>query len=692
MSRTDVRAADGAPSPLAPWTGPHGGLPPFDRLRVEDFGPGLRAGMDLQRAELAAIAGDPTPATFENTVLALERSGEPLNRLRALFNVYGSSMNSGPMRALQSELSPVLAAFGDEIVQNEALFRRVETVYEARENAGLSAEQQRLTKVVYDRFVRQGAALDAARKARLGEINQELARSYTAFSQNVLADEEEQMLLLERADDLAGLPESQRASAARAAADKGHAGAWAIANTRSAMEPFLTFSTRRDLRERGWRLWTRRGDSPGPHDNKPLITRIMQLRAEKAALLGQETYAHWITADNMAQTPDAAMALLMRVWPAAVARAREEIAEMQAVADAEGGGFVLAPWDYRHYAEKVRLAKYDLDQDEVKQYLQLERIREGMFWAAGRLYGLEFAPLEGVPVYHADMRVYEVRRGGAHVGLLYVDPYAREGKSSGAWMNAYRPQEGLRGSTPIISNNLNYMPGEAGTPVLISWEDATTLFHEFGHGLHGLLSSVTYRSLAGTAVARDFVEFPSQINERWLPTSEVLARFALHHATGEPIPPELVAKLERARTFGQGFKTAEYLGSAIYDMRIHLAAHGQAIDPAQFERELMAELGMPEQIVMRHRPPHFNHVFSGDSYSAGYYDYLWADTLTADAFEAFTEAGDPFDAGVAGRLLASILSVGNTVAPDEAFRAFRGRDVDTTALMRDRGFPVGAAG
>jgi peptidyl-dipeptidase Dcp len=687
-----LRSDDLTPSSalLAPWTGPHGGLPPFDTLRVEDFAPALRAAMAAQRAEIAAIATDPQPAAFDNTLLALERSGEALNRVRALFNVYGGSMNSGPMRALQSELSPELAAFNDEIVQNEALFRRVEAVYQARESAGLTPEQQRLSKVVYDRFVRQGAALDGARKARLAEINQELASDYTAFSQNVLADEEERMLVLERVEDLAGLPESLRESYARAAAEKGRAGAWAIANTRSAMDPFLVFSTRRDLRERGWRLWTSRGDNPGPHDNKPLITRIMRLRAEKAALLGFETYAHWITAENMAKTPDAAMNLLMRVWPAARARAREEIAEMQAVVDAEGGGFVLAPWDYRHYAEKVRKAKYDLDQDEVKQYLQLDRLREAMFWSAGRLYGLDFAAVDGVAVYHPDVRVYEVRRAGAHVGLLYFDPYAREGKASGAWMNHYRTQEGLNGHTPIVSNNLNYVPGAPGAPVLISWDDATTLFHEFGHGLHGLLSNVTYRTLAGTSVARDFVEFPSQINEHWLPTPEVLGRFALHHATGEPIPAELVEKIERARTFGQGFKTAEYLGSAIYDLKLHLAAHGQAIDPAAFERDVLAEIGMPEQIVMRHRPPHFNHVFSGDSYSAGYFNYLWADTLTADAFEAFTEAGGAYDAQVARRLVDSVLSVGNTVAPDEAFRSFRGRDVDTAALMRDRGFPVGA--
>ncbi len=690
MHRPESSAQASAPSPatenplLAPWSGPYGGLPPFDRLRVEHFEPALRAGMARQRDEIAAIVRCAEPPGFANTILALEDAGRPLERVRSLFGVLGGTMNDPPMRALQTAMSPLLAAFDDEIVQNGALFARIAAVYEAR--AGLADEQLRLTEVVYDSYLRQGAALEPQRKARLAEINQELARHYTAFSQNVLADEEGHVLLLERPEDLAGLPESLRAGAARAAAERGHAGAWAIANTRSAMDPFLTYSTRRDLRERGWRMWVSRGDNPGPHDNKPLITRIMELRAEKAALLGYPTYAHWITADNMAKTPDAALALMMQVWPVAAAQARREIADMQAVVEGEGGGFAIAPWDYRHYAEKVRQAKYDLDQDEVKQYLQLEQMRAGMFWAAGQLYGLEFAPLEGMPVYHPDVRVYEVRRAGAHVGLWYFDPYARAGKSSGAWMNAYRPQVGLHGQTPIVSNNTNFIPGAPDEPVLISWDDATTLFHEFGHALHGLCSQVTYASLSGTEVARDFVEFPSQINEHWLATPEVLDRFALHHRTGRPMPAELLAKLERARGFNQGFKTAEYLGSALYDMRIHLATGGAAIDPAEFERAVMSELDMPAAIVMRHRPTGFNHVFSGDAYSAGYYDYLWADTLTADAFEAFGEAGGPYDPAVARRLHDAVLSVGNTIPPDEAFRRFRGRDVDTSALMRDRGF------
>jgi peptidyl-dipeptidase Dcp len=673
---------------LAPWTGPHGGMPPFDAVRVEALGPALRAGMELERAEITAITGASAAPSFENTIVALENAGRPLRRVRAVFNTFIGTMNEGPMRALESEMVPALAGFGDEIVQNAALFARVKAVYDARPHTGLTPEQQRLATVLYERFARQGAALDDARKVRLADINQQLARLSTTFSQNMLADEEGCTLFLERPEDLAGLPDSVCASARRAAAEKGRADEWAITNTRSSMEPFLTYATRRDLREKAWRLWVMRGDNPGPHDNKPVITAIMRLRAEKAALLGFPSYAHWSIADTMAKTPEAAMALMLRVWPAAVARARHEVADMQAVVDAERGGFAIAPWDYRYYAEKVRKATYDLDQDEVRGYLQLEKIREAMFWAAGRLYGLDFVLVPDAPVYHADVRVYEVRRGAEHAGLWYFDPYARSGKRSGAWMNSYRTQEGLGGETPIVSNNTNFIPGAPGTPILISWRDALTMFHEFGHALHGLHSNVTYPSLAGTSVARDFVEFPSQINEHWLPTPEVLERFALHHETGTPIPAELIAKIERARTFNEGFATTETLSAAIYDMRLHLEASGRTIDPAAFESATMAEMGMPAEIVMRHRPTQFAHIFAGDTYAAGYYSYLWSDALTADAFEAFTDAGGPYDSAVARRLYESVMSVGNTMSPDEAFRRFRGRDVDTAALMRDRGFPA----
>jgi len=674
---------------LAPWTGPYGGVPPFDRVQVAAFKGALLEAMDAQRVETAAIAGNRGAPTFENTVLALEKSGRELARVGSLFGTFTGTMNRGPMRKLQTEMTPILSAFSDEQIQNAAVFARVKAVYDARSTSGLSPEAQRLTDVVYTNYVTQGAALDPASKKQLAQINQKLAGLYTAFSQNELADEESGILVLEKPADLVGLSDQLVAAAKQAASDHGHPGAWAITNTRSSMEPFLTYATRRDLRERGWRMWISRGDNGDAHDNKAVITSILELRAQKAKLLGFPTYAHWSTSTNMAKTPDAAMALMMSVWPAAVARVHEEVADMQAIVTTEGGSYKIAPWDYRFYAEKVRKAKYDLDQNEVKQYLALDNVRKGMFWTAGQLYGFEFVPVSDVPVYQADMTVYDVRRDGKHVGLWYFDPYAREGKNSGAWMSEYRSQDRIDGAvTPIVSNNSNFIKAPPGAPVLISWGDAVTMFHEFGHALHGLNSNVTYPTLAGTAVARDFVEFPSQLNERWLPTREVLDRFALHHETGKPMPAALIAKIEKARTFNQGFGTVEYLSSALYDMKIHLAATGQAIDPSAFEKTTMAELGMPSEIVMRHRPTQFGHIFSGEGYAAGYYDYIWADTLTADAYEAFTEAGGPYDKAVAKRLYASIMSVGNTITASEAFHRFRGRDVNAKALMRDRGFPV----
>ena len=538
----------------------------------------------------------------------------------------------------------------------------------------------------------EGAALDAASKKRRGEINQKLASLYTTFSQNELADEEGYTVVIDKEADLDGLPDSVRAGAAQAAVDKKLPGKWVITNTRSSAEPFLVYSNNRALREKVWRMWVMRDDNAGAHDNKPVITQILQLRAEKAKLLGFATYAHWITADQMAKTPDAAMDLMMKVWKPASARAREEVADMQKLADSEGAKIKIEPWDYRYYSEKVRKARYDLDENEVKPYLQLEKLREGMFWAAGQLYGFEFTQIHDAPVYHPDVRVFKVTRAGQPVGLWYFDPYARPGKQSGAWMNEYRTQERFKGVVlPIVSNNANFVKGKPGEPILVSWDDASTMFHEFGHALHGLNSSVNYPTLAGTNVARDFVEFPSQLNEHWLPTKQVLSQFAVHYKTGQPIPDALVAKIEKAKTFNQGFKTVEYLGSAIYDMKIHLAAKGQAIDPGQFEKDTMAEIGMPPEIVMRHRPTQFGHIFSGDGYSAGYYDYIWADTLTADAAEAFQEApGGFYDKAVAKRLHDDIMSVGNTIPADEAFRRFRGRDVTLDALMRNRGFAAPA--
>ncbi len=684
----------------APWTGPHGGYPPFDRIKAADVEPALRRAMDAYRAELAAIASRKDAATFDNTFGALEDAGRAFSRASIVFGIFTSTMSDASMQEVEQRLSPILASFDDEITQNEALFARLKAVHDGLATAHLEPDQQRLVEVYYRSFSRRGAALGKSQKARLREINQRLASLYTKFSQNELADEEHYTLALSTEGDLAGLPESQRAAAHAAAAarakEEGEKGVkakvgWLITNTRSSIEPFLTYSTRRDLREKAWRMWVSRGDNAGAHDNKPVITEILSLRAERARLLGHASHAAWIIDDNMARTPEAARALMMKVWKAASARAREEVADMQRVADAEKAGHKIEPWDYRFYAEKVRKARYDLDENEVKAYFQLDKLREAMFWAAGQLYGLVFTRLTDVPVYQPDVTVYEVTREGQHVGLWYFDPYARAGKRSGAWMNEYRTQERFKGViAPIVSNNSNFVKGKPGEPVLISWDDARTLFHEFGHALHGLLSSVRYPALAGTSVKRDFVEFPSQLNEHWLRTPEILGRFALHYRTGKPIPAELVAKIDRARHFNEGFRTVEYLAAAIYDLEIHTTPADRPIDPAEFERRVLKQIDCPHEIVMRHRPTQFGHIFSGDGYSAGYYAYLWADTLTADAAEAFSAARSFYDRPTAKRLHDAIMSVGNSIPPERAFKQFRGRDVDTDALMRDRGFPIGA--
>ncbi|HEX8187074.1 MAG TPA: M3 family metallopeptidase [Pyrinomonadaceae bacterium] len=677
---------------LAEWAGPHGGLPPFDRVRVADFKPALEAAMAENLAEVDRIAADRSAPDFENTIAALERAGASLDRVTTVYGVWSSTMNSPEFNSVQREMAPRLAAFNDKITQNEALFKRIEAVYNSPAKSKLSPEQQRLSWLYYTNFVRSGARLDAQSKARLSEINQRLAGLYTNFNQHLLSDENDLFVVLKSEGELAGLPQSLRDGAAQAAAAKKQpAGTWVILNTRSSVDPFLTYSDRRDLRERVWRMFVNRGDNGDKNDNNSIITEVLQLRAERAKLLGYPTHAHWRLENAMAKTPERAMELMEAVWKPAVARVREEVADMQALADREGAKIRIEPWDYRYYMEKVRRARYDLDQNEVKQYLQLDRLREGIFWVAGELFNLKFTPAAGVPVYHPDVKAWEVtdRTSGRHVGYWYFDPYAREGKRSGAWMNAYRSQQRMGGKevTTIVSNNSNFVKGRPGEPVLVSWDDATTMFHEFGHALHGLSSDVTYPTLAGTAVARDYVEFPSQILERWLLTPEVLQRFALHHQTGKPIPQEMVEKLRRSSTFNQGFATVEYLSSALVDMKLHLAG-AQKIDPDEFERKTLAELGMPSELVMRHRTPQFGHVFASDGYSAGYYSYLWTDVIAADAFEAFTEAGGPYDKKVAERLRKYVFTVGNTVDPAEGYRSFRGRDPRVEALMRKRGFPV----
>jgi peptidyl-dipeptidase Dcp len=675
---------------LAEWPGPFGGVPPFDQIKVNDFAAALESGMAAQWAEIEAIANQPAAANFDNTLAALEAAGQPLARALAIYHLYSSSLSNDEMQAVEREMEPRLAAFEDRITQHEKLFARITAVYMQREHANLSTEQQRLSWVQYQQFARAGAQLNKVDKQRLSQINQQLAGLFTEFSQRILKDESNTYVAVHSAAELAGLPEAEIIAAASEAAERGLVNTWIIANTRSTVETFLTCSTQRELRERVWKNFIMRGDNGGATDTKQLITDILKLRAERARLLGHISHAHWQLEDSMAKTPEQASRLLHALWQPAVARVREEVADMQQLADRDG--IKISAWDYRYYAEQVRKARYELDANELKSYLQLENLREGMFFVAHKLFGLHFVELsvQTVPVYHPDVRVWEVQnQQGQHVGLWYFDPYARRGKQSGAWMSEYRSQQQFAGCvTPIVSNNANFTKGKPGQAVLINWDDAVTLFHEFGHALHGLLSNVHYPTLAGTSVTRDFVEFPSQLLEHWLLAPEVLNRFALHYQTGQPMPAALVDKIIRARNFNQGFATLEYLSSAIIDMQLHLAGDID-IDAAEFEYRTLTQLGMPAEVAMRHRTSQFSHIFSSDGYAAGYYSYLWADTLVADAWEAFVESGDLFNPQLAERLRAHVLMVGNQQEPDVAYRQFRGRDPDVNALLRKRGFVVG---
>ena len=674
---------------LHKWIGPYNGVPPFASVKVSNFKPALEFGMDNNLKEMDKIAENPAAPTFENTIVAMERSGQLLDRAQNIYGVWSSTMNDEEFQAVENEMEPKLAAFYDKITQNEKLFKRIEAIYNSPEKKTFTPEQQRLIWTYYTNFVRSGARLDAKSKTRMSAINQELAGLFTQFSQNLLADETEKVLVLKSESELAGLPQSLKDGAASAAGEL-YKGSWVIKNTRSSVDPFLTYSDRRDLREIAWRMFINRGDNGGTHDNNSIITKILQLRAERAKILGYPTHAHWRLENAMAKTPEKALELLEAVWKPAVARVHEEVADMQAMADKLGTKLKIEPWDYRYYAEKVRKERYDLEQSEVKEYLQLEKLREGMFWVSGELFDFSFTQVTDVPVYHPDVRVWKVtsKTTGKQIGLWYFDPYARKGKRSGAWMNAYRNQQRVDGDiTTIVSNNSNFVKGKPEEPVLISWDDAITLFHEFGHALHGLSSNVTYPTLSGTNVVRDYVEFPSQLLEHWLSTPEVLQRFAVHYQSGKPIPQTLVDKIKNASTFNKGFTTMEYLASAMVDMKLHLAGN-QKIDPDLFEKETLTKLGMPHEIVMRHRTPQFGHIFSGDGYSAGYYSYLWSDVITADAYGAFTEAGGPYDKSVSRRMIKNIFSVGNTIDPAEGYRLFRGRDPKIEALMKKRGFPV----
>jgi len=689
-SASDAGIATASNPLLEKWSGPYGGVPPFDKVKITDIKPAMTAAMAEHLAEIDVIAKSKDAATFENTIAALERSGQSLDRVSTIYDIWTSNLNSKELEPIETEIEPMRASHGDKITQNSELFKRIETVYNTESKKKDGGERARLAWLYYTNFVRSGARLAPEQKARLAEINQKLAGHFTKFSQNLLGDEGELFVEIKNEAGLAGLPQSLRDSAAQAAEGKSKKGSWLIRNTRSSVDPFLTYSTDRSLREKVWRMFVNRGDNGDDRDNNSIIAEILQLRAERAKLLGYPTHAHWRLENAMAKNPENAMKLMEGVWPAAISRVKEEVADMQALADKEKAGIKIEPWDYRFYAEKVRKDRYDLDENEIKPYLQLDKIRDAMFWVAGELFNFTFTPVKGVPVFHPDVAVYEVKdkSTGKHIGLWYFDPYARDGKRSGAWMNAYRNQYRMDGEvTTIVSNNSNFVKGRPGEPVLISWDDATTMFHEFGHALHGLSSNVTYPTLSGTNVARDYVEFPSQLLEHWLITPEVLQKFALHYQTGKPIPQGIVDKIKKAATFNEGFATTEYLSSALVDMKLHLAGE-QKIDPDKFERETLASLNMPSELVMRHRTPQFGHVFSSDGYSAGYYSYLWSDVITADAYGAFVEGKGPYDKEVGARLVKYVFSVGNTIDPAEAYRKFRGRDPKVDALMKKRGFPV----
>ena len=682
---------------LTDWTGPFGGVPAFDRMELDALKPALESGMASQLAEIDAIASNPEPPTFENTIVALERSGRALSRVSAYYEVWSSNVSTPAFREVQGDMAPRLAELESTITQNSALFARIQAVYDTGRDLGsdrtatarLRPDQQRLVQVIYDRFARNGATLEPDAKRRYAAIEQRLAALHTRFSNNVLADEEGPATNLD-SDQIGGLPEAFVQAAALAATSRGRDGTYAITNTRSSADPFLTFSDDRSLREQVWRTYYSRGDNGDEHDNNAILAEIVGLRHERVRLLGYDDYTTWRLENRMAKTPRQALDLLDAVWPAALARVETEVADMQAVADAEDAGITIAPWDYRYYAEKVRQTTYDLDSDEVKQYLQLDNLRDGMFFVAGALFDFAFTPITdgSVPVFHDDVSVWEVTRrtDGAHVGVWYLDPYARPGKGSGAWATSYRSHEAFDVPVSVLgSNNSNFIKAAPGEPTLVSWDDATTLFHEFGHALHYFSSTVDYPSLNGGV--RDYIELQSQLLERWLLTDEVVGGYLVHHETGEAMPPELVARIRNASTFNQGFATTEYLACALMDMRFH-TIDPTRLDPATFEREVLADLGMPDQIVMRHRSPQFSHIFSSEGYAAGYYGYMWADVLTADAAEAFAEApGGFYDKDLAKKLVDYLFAVRNAVDPAEAYREFRGRDATIDALMRDRGFP-----
>lgn len=656
--------------------------PPFDLIGPDHFRPAYERALSEHRAEIAAISGASAAPSFDNTIVALENSGRLLTRVELVFSQLTSAGSNEALQEIEREMAPVLARHWNEIHLNAALFKRIDALHALRESLGLDAESRRVLERYHLDFVRAGAKLSGAERSQLAEIAERLAMLGTEFSQNVLADEQDFVLPL-REEDVAGLPDFAKDAAAEVAHSRALAEPYAITTGRSSIEPFLQFATRRDLREKVFRAFSARGANANAHDNRAVIAETVKLRIARARLLGFPTFAHFKLADSMAGTPERARALLSQVWSRARERALEERDALEAFAREEGANDALAAWDWRFYAEKLRKRRYDFDEAEVQPYLQLDKMIEAAFYTAQRLFGLGFKERRDLPVYHPDMRAWEVTRDSKTIGIFFGDYFARPSKRSGAWMTSFRDQERLSGDVlPIVINTCNFAKGE---PALLSFDEARTLFHEFGHALHGLLSSVRYPRLSGTNVARDFVELPSQIFEHWLEEPEILARFAIHSETGKPMPRALLEKLIAARNFNQGFATVEFLASAFVDMDFHALESMEGVDANKVEEKTLASLGMPAEIAPRHAAPHFLHVFAGDGYSAGYYSYLWAEVLDADGFAAFKEAKDAFDPATAKRLYENIYAVGGTRDFAETYRAFRGREPKVEALLEDRG-------
>jgi len=661
--------------------------PPFDVIETAHFKPAYTEALAAHQAEVRAVAESPEAPTFENTIAALERSGKALRRVDGVFNQLSSANTDEALQAVEMEMAPIVTRHWNDIFLNPKLFARIDALYRQRDALGLTPEQLRVLERYHLDFVRSGAALSADERLRYAAITERLSVLGTQFGQNVLNDERESVIALSEAE-VAGLSDSAKAAAAQIARDRKLNAPYAMTASRSSVEPVLQSGTDRATREKAWRAFVKRGANGNANDNRKVIAETVALRAELAKLLGYETYAHYKLADTMAKTPEAARGLLEQVWAHGRRKALEDRDALQALADAEGAGITIEPWDWRFYAEKLRQARYDFDANELKPYFELDKVIDAAFFTAGKLFGLTFTRREDVPGYHPDVRVWEAQREGRTIGLFYGDYYARPGKRSGAWMTSFRDQHKLDGGQlPLIVNTCNFMKPPEGEPALLSLDEARTVFHEFGHALHGLLSDVTYPRISGTSVVRDFVELPSQLYEHWLESDPVLARLT-HYRTGEPIPAPLLERMRAARKAGQGFETVEFASSALLDMDYHAAGLGPDGDVDAFERKVLDGIEMPKEIALRHASTHFLHIFSGDGYAAGYYSYMWSEVLDADGFEAFEEAGDPFDPATAERLYRYVYSAGGSRDYGEAYRLFRGRDPEIRGLLKGRGFVV----